>query len=213
MREKLLKLLQSLAHVVFLCAMLGGTTLLMERIQALHAPRAFLNKINFFWAPKPNRRGSIPQALFHGPTIQKTILGLIDTAQKSDKISITSFILTDDAIARALIAAHKREVAVALVCDYEHAHKTYSKIPQLVKAGIPVHLLKNMPESADDRPGIMHNKFMVFNLRDRAIALTGSYNLTNSAAHKNQENMVLFDHSQTVQEFKAQFEALMKETT
>jgi phosphatidylserine/phosphatidylglycerophosphate/cardiolipin synthase-like enzyme len=178
-------------------------------LEASRAPQAFLKKLHFFTTPPPaNQSSCTPQALFHGPTIKKTLLGLIDSVGTTGAISLTTFVMTDDAICDALIKAYQRGVQVTLVADHEYAHKPWSKIPHLMKRGIPVHLYKGLQVDAQDRPGIMHNKFIIFESPARTIAVTGSYNLTHSAANKNQENMVLIDHPETIQEFKRQFSAL-----
>lgn len=59
----------------------------------------------------------------------------------------------------------------------------------------------------------MHNKFMIFDFKDSIpVVITGSYNLTHSAATKNAENMVLIDHPTTIEEYRNHFFKLLKKS-
>ncbi len=173
-----------------------------------HAPRAFLRQLPFF-----NQTTSIPeavrpcQALFDGQTIKKSILGLIDQLPAGGALLLTVFVMTDEAICQALLDAHKRSVAIPIVADSGGAAKQWSKIPRLAKAGIPVYLVT--PDPLDQHPPIMHNKFIIIESPQRLpLVLTGSYNLTTSAAEKNHENMVIINQPETVAAFKRHFEKL-----
>lgn len=196
--------IQRLSFVIAFCCMAGATMAILERLEELTAPRAFLKTLPFFSKiaePAPHA----PCALFDGPTIQRTILGLIDSLTPGEGVYITTFILTDETIAHALLTAHKKGVLILVVADGEYAYKGKSKIPLLIKAGIPVYIYTQPRANQEDRSGIMHNKFIIFEAQERHIVVTGSYNLTQSAANKNQENLVLIDHPHTIKEFKEHF--------
>jgi phosphatidylserine/phosphatidylglycerophosphate/cardiolipin synthase-like enzyme len=92
--------------------------------------------------------------------------------------------LTNDDIADALIDAHRRGVRVRLVHDYSQAQEARDVTRKLQDAGIEVHVQKG------SRGGILHNKFLVI---DSTYVLTGSFNWTNSATRRNDENFVVLD--------------------
>ncbi len=199
-------LIESLLFIALFCSLLGCTSALIDYLDSERSPRATLRSLNFFKKTAQNHLlVPAPQALFDGQTIKKTILGFLDKAQPQDEVFITTFIMTDGDIAQAIIKKHRQGVAITIVADSSHAQKDYSKVPDLIKTGIPVYL--HNPDS----PDIMHNKFWVFAFnQSEPVALTGSYNPTNSAATKNAENIVLIAHSETILEYKKHFEKLLK---
>src|ERR1041385_2242138 len=87
--------------------------------------------------------------------------------------------LTDQSIAQALINAHKRGVRVRLVHDKTQAAGRKDVTLMLEQAGIPVHVQRG------SEGGILHDKFLVI---DRRFVLTGSFNWTDNATRKNDEN-------------------------
>ncbi len=196
--------IQRLSFVIVFCCMAGATIALLEGLEELTAPRAFLKTLPFF-SKTSEPESHAPEALFDGQTIQRTILGLIDALTPGDGVYITTFILTDETIYHALLTAHRKGVSIMLIADGEYAFKGKSKIPLLIKAGIPVYIYAQPQVNPNDRPGIMHNKFIIFESQERPIVVTGSYNLTQSAANKNQENLVLIDHPHTIKDFKEHF--------
>ncbi len=105
--------------------------------------------------------------------------------------------LTDDAIAQALIAAHKRGVRVRLVHDRTQAAGRYDVAQELLLAGIPVRIQRGT------KGGILHDKFLVI---DGTFVLTGSFNWTANATRKNDENFVVVDDQ--APKFEKEFERL-----
>ncbi len=89
------------------------------------------------------------------------------------------FTVTDDRITRAILAAHKRGVAVRLITDDEKSHDLGSDVAQIRAAGVPVRI--------DRTPYHMHHKYALF---DNRRLLNGSYNWTRGAAEQNEENLV-----------------------
>lgn len=115
--------------------------------------------------------------------IQKTLVATIEHAQRS--ILVQAYLLTDDAISRALVAAHRRGVNVSVLLDARMAGDAKgSDALALFEAGIPVFL-----ETQYDNA---HNKVMIFDHDTaQAVLVTGSYNFTYSAQFRNAENVVL----------------------
>lgn len=114
----------------------------------------------------------------------------IAEAQRSILVQAYSF--TSTAIAEALVAAHARGVSVQVLVDRSQRTGRYTQIPRLTQSGIPVLI--------DKVPGIAHNKVMII---DQARVLTGSFNWTNAAEHRNAENLLVISDPQVSQTYEA----------
>jgi phosphatidylserine/phosphatidylglycerophosphate/cardiolipin synthase-like enzyme len=137
----------------------------------------------------------------------KAIIDLFRAARKTVHVAI--FTLTERRIVDAMIAAHKRGVAVALVVD---AHQSESPdnpvqkqmVEKLQRAGVAVHL-------AVKQPALMHNKAAIF---DGRTVCTGSFNWTNAAEKKNDENLLLVDGTQVAAAYeKFVFQRILTQET
>lgn len=111
------------------------------------------------------------------------------------KVDVCVFTVTDDRVSNALIAAHRRKVAVRIVTDNEKALDLGSDVPRFQAAGVPLKV--------DDTPYHMHHKFAVF---DEEAVLTGSYNWTRSAADFNHENLLITSEPSLVKAYGLEFE-------
>ncbi len=117
----------------------------------------------------------------HDP-VEPRLIALIDGARHS--VHVQSFIFTRQSIAKALIAAHRRGVKVAVLVDDRMHRRGKNALPLLLAAGVSVAL--------DARYKSAHNKVLLIDAADSdAIVVTGSYNLTWSAARKNAENVLI----------------------
>jgi phosphatidylserine/phosphatidylglycerophosphate/cardiolipin synthase-like enzyme len=98
---------------------------------------------------------------------------------------VQAFLLTSRNIARALIAAHERGVAVRLLADREMVAKgENSRVPDLHAAGIEVRL--------ETRYASAHNKILLIDVEgNHPVVITGSYNFTFSAQARNAENLLI----------------------
>ena len=132
-----------------------------------------------------------------GNACLERLIGLIHGAAAS--LDVCVFTVTDDRIAEALQAAHRRGVAVRLVTDNLKSVDLGSDIDRLEAAGIPV--------AVDRGPGHMHHKFLLAD--GRALAV-GSYNWTRSAATENHEDLLVTDHPGLVAAFTEEFETLWR---
>jgi len=110
------------------------------------------------------------------------IIGAIRQARK--QVLVQAFSFTHDGIARALIDAHKRGIDVKLIADTEQTEKMKrEQVTGMARAGVPVWL--------DSEHQSAHNKVMVIDAgQPAALIVTGSYNFTRAAQHKNAENVV-----------------------
>lgn len=121
----------------------------------------------------------------------------INSSQSS--IHVAAFEFNLDSIAEALIAAKKRGVDVKWVTDDEYGlaedkDPGHGQFAQLKRAGIPV--------KADNRPDLMHNKFIIF---DNQIVWTGSTNLTLNGTQRNNNNAILLNSPELAVIFEREF--------
>jgi cardiolipin hydrolase len=130
-----------------------------------------------------------------GDECLRAITGLLDRSKRTADVCV--FTITDDRLANAMIAAHRRGVAVRVITDNAKADDLGSDAGRLEASGIPLRV--------DRSPYHMHHKFAVF---DGATLLTGSYNWTRGAAVDNEENLIVTNEPRLVGPFLATFERL-----
>jgi len=115
--------------------------------------------------------------------IEKTIVDTLGAARR--QILVQAYLLTNKKISAALIAAHRRGVDVRVLVDGDQLDRVESSTaPRLASAGIPVWI--------ETRYQNAHNKVIVIDAATpRAIVMTGSFNFTWTAQHKNSENLLI----------------------
>jgi phosphatidylserine/phosphatidylglycerophosphate/cardiolipin synthase-like enzyme len=111
------------------------------------------------------------------------IVRVLGEAKKS--IHVQAYLLTSRSIAKALLDAKTRGVAVEVLADREMVSKgDKSLIPALAAEGIPVWL--------ETRYAIAHNKVLLIDAASgHGVVITGSYNFTWSAQARNAENLLI----------------------
>jgi phosphatidylserine/phosphatidylglycerophosphate/cardiolipin synthase-like enzyme len=128
------------------------------------------------------------------PGIEANLISLIENA----KVSVHGAFFEMDLpnLADALVSAAARGIDVKLVYDNEQVNKPerVQIISELTDAGIPL-----VP---DERSAFMHNKFFVI---DGNIVWTGSFNYTENASHRNNENAVIFFVPELAQNYEREF--------
>lgn len=124
----------------------------------------------------------------------QALIELITSARKSIHVLIYSFTL--DSIGDALIAAYKRGVDVKIVFEKDQITK-YSEYWRLRWASVPVR--------NDTNPNLMHNKVMII---DSEIVVTGSYNWSESAEERNDENIIIIRSRRIAEEYEKVFERI-----
>lgn len=122
---------------------------------------------------------------------------IVDYIGSAKKIDAAVYSIGNDRIVDAMLRAHRRGADVRVVTDRLQSKGKSSLVKKLQDGGIPLRLNK--------KHKIEHNKFAVF---DDAVIVTGSYNWTNAATHKNSENCLFF--KQTDQKYGARFEYLWR---
>ncbi len=133
-------------------------------------------------------------------SIEEKLVGYIDQAQVSIHIAAFEFDLTP--VANALILARQRGVDVRWVTDDENGLGADEKPNRgqfnlLQKAGIEIR--------TDQRHGLMHNKFIVF---DGQAVWTGSTNLTINDQFKNNNNVIVIRSKELADIYEAQWNDL-----
>ncbi len=126
---------------------------------------------------------------------RELIINEIENAEKSIDAAVYSF--TNLELSKALIDAHSRGVKIRFITDNLQSKGRYSKSQFLVDSGIPVRL--------DGNDGYMHHKFAVF---DGKSVIFGSYNWSNSAETRNDENLVLIRNEDFARDFEGEFESM-----
>jgi phosphatidylserine/phosphatidylglycerophosphate/cardiolipin synthase-like enzyme len=111
------------------------------------------------------------------------LIRAIDGARRD--IHVQAFLLTSRNLARALLAARQRGIAVRLLADREMLAKGQnSRVPELHAAGIEVRL--------ETRYASAHNKILLIDAEGTdPVVITGSYNFTFSAQARNAENLLI----------------------
>ncbi|MCC7438034.1 MAG: phospholipase [Armatimonadetes bacterium] len=125
--------------------------------------------------------------------IDRHLATLLGTARAT--IDGAFYELESERIADALIAAKQRGVKIRLVADSD-----YEKNPEMQKvlaAGIPVIF--------DGRSALMHNKFAII---DGATIWTGSYNVTDNCAFRNNNNGLMIRSEELAENYTTEFKEM-----
>jgi phosphatidylserine/phosphatidylglycerophosphate/cardiolipin synthase-like enzyme len=93
------------------------------------------------------------------------------------------------------ITAQNRGVAVNIILDKSQEAQRYSAMHFFLKHHIPVWI--------DYKPTIAHNKIIIV---DEATVITGSFNFTNAAEHKNAENLLIIHDPELAQKYLQNWE-------
>lgn len=134
-------------------------------------------------------------SLYDNP--QKVIIKNINQAKAFINIAIAMYVFTDKEIATSLINAQDKGVKIRVYLDKSQIDSKYSISRFLVQEGIKVRISTNKY--------IMHHKFAII---DNRILLTGSYNWTFSANHRNDENLMVIDDPDIISRYQNYFEKL-----
>jgi phosphatidylserine/phosphatidylglycerophosphate/cardiolipin synthase-like enzyme len=123
----------------------------------------------------------------------ESLLPLVHRAKES--IYFMAFAFTYDDLGQELLNKARRGVDVRGVFESRNASSEHSEIHTLYCAGLDVR--------EDGNPATMHHKVFVI---DGTIVATGSFNFSNSANSKNDENMVLLNNADIAADYQREFE-------
>lgn len=144
--------------------------------------------------PEPNEVCFSPD----GPCEAK-LVKFIQSAKKS--IDLAVFDLNLDSVVHELISARSR-LRVRVLVDRRASKNGHSGVGALRQAGVPVRFGR--------QKGLMHHKFLIV---DEKRLQLGSFNYTNGAANKNQENQLYLEHAEIVGRYLARFERMWSDST
>ncbi len=120
---------------------------------------------------------------------------ILETIQKAQKtIRVQSYSFTSKEIAHALVEAHQKGIKVTVIADKSQRPDSHTQVRELAYQGINVIF--------DTKPAIAHNKIIIV---DDFIVLTGSYNFTKAAEHRNAENIIVIKNKDIAQRYIANF--------
>lgn len=141
----------------------------------------------FFPGKTVSASGTVQVLFTPGDDATGQIVLTIEQAQK--QVLAQTFSFTSKEIAQALIRAKQRGVEVQVIADAEQMRKMErSKVATVAAGGVPV-FVDNQHDSA-------HNKVMVIDAGSaNPVVITGSFNFTHAAQHRNAENLLLFRHN------------------
>lgn len=128
-------------------------------------------------------QGTMQAAFAPWDDVEGLIVQAIGAARR--QVLVQAYLLTSKKIAATLMGARRRGVEVRILADAEqHAKVPASRLTELAAAGIGVWLETKYQNA--------HNKVIVIDAgTDAAAVITGSFNLTWSAQHRNAENILL----------------------
>lgn len=141
--------------------------------------------------------------------IKGHLIELIKAERKS--IDGAMYMLTDKAIAQALVDAYVRGVQVTIVLDQVSMSQRLGKGIFLQQNGVTVFAYYGTSSNPFMMP-IMHHKFFIFGLNDlykKAVVWTGSFNCSVAAATLHDENVMICDEKQAVQRYQSCFMELI----
>ncbi len=130
--------------------------------------------------------------------LKSAVLPLIKSATKSIKFMLFSF--TKSQIEEALSEKLKEGVEIKGILDEGQSQSRYSQYANLINDQIDVKL--------DSNPYKMHHKVLII---DDNVTLTGSYNFSNAAETRNDENSIVVKGEDFAKPFVKEFEKLYEE--
>jgi phosphatidylserine/phosphatidylglycerophosphate/cardiolipin synthase-like enzyme len=128
-------------------------------------------------------RGEVQVAFTPGDDAGALVVNAIRQARR--QILVQAYSLTHKDIAEALVAAKRRGVEVLVIADRQQMETlATSLVAWLAAQGVPVWL--------DGDHAAAHNKVMVLDAgTPQATLITGSFNFTHAAQHRNAENLLI----------------------
>ena len=128
-------------------------------------------------------KGSLQAMFTPWDDIETAVIDIITAARR--QVLVQAYLLTSKKIATTLVAAHRRGVDVRVLVDGGQLEKAPSSMAgELSLSGIPVWIETKYQNA--------HNKVIVIDADSpSATVITGSFNYTWTAQHKNAENILI----------------------
>ncbi|MBI6545840.1 MAG: hypothetical protein HY692_03540 [Cyanobacteria bacterium NC_groundwater_1444_Ag_S-0.65um_54_12] len=138
---------------------------------------------------------------------EKQLVALIDAVGPGGAIDGALFEIEEPTVTNALLRAKQdRNVAVRLVTDTDYYYdrqepsQVTEPIKKLLAAGIPI-----VP---DRHKAFMHHKFLMIN---RKLVWTGSFNISENGAFKQNNNAILLRSSRLAADYRTEFEQMFSD--
>ncbi|MCP4423457.1 MAG: hypothetical protein GY803_03095 [Chloroflexi bacterium] len=149
----------------------------------------------------PNEKMTINDILvenYFGPEREMSLNIARAVASAQSEILFMAFSFTDDRIGEAMLGRADAGVTLRGVFETTGSDTVYSYYPHMAAAG-----MANVSVRTDGNPRIMHHKVIII---DRETTILGSFNFSDSANRRNDENIIIVhDHTFTsyfVEEFE-----------
>ena len=123
------------------------------------------------------------------------MIDTLNSAQQS--IRFMTFSFTRDDVGEALLALSQRGVDVEGIFEVRASRTDFSELPRLFCAGVPVF--------QDGNPFTFHHK--VFIIDDHTV-LTGSFNISDSATERNDENLIIIRDRDLAAQYLAEYDRM-----
>lgn len=130
----------------------------------------------------------------HFNDIQTQILAALDNARVSIRLAMAWF--TNEVLFNKLVEKHNQGIDVQLLIYDDGVNRNH---------GVDFNLLNHTPRRRANRGGIMHDKFCVI---DNQVVITGSYNWTNNAEFRNDENITIERDPEQATRYSEEFRRL-----
>ncbi len=124
--------------------------------------------------------------------VAEKLAGLIWGAKKSVRFMAFSF--THEGMGKAMLSRAKAGVDVQGIFETKGSETEYSELRKFYCAGLPVR--------QDTNPSAFHHKVLVI---DGETVVTGSFNFSNNADLRNDENVVILFNADVAKEFLGEF--------
>lgn len=130
----------------------------------------------------------------HFQDIQNRILKALDNAEVSITLVMAWF--TNDTLFQKIIEKHKQGIEVKLAIYDDGINK---------KHGVDISQVPHIRLKKGVRGGLMHNKFCVI---DNQVVITGSYNWSDNAEFKNDENVTVENDPKQATRYSVEYRRL-----
>jgi len=124
----------------------------------------------------------------------------IKNAKKS--VHFMAFSFTEDGIGQAVIEKFNEGLEVKGVFENVGSGSQYSEYPKMREKGMDVKV--------DGNKYVMHHKVFII---DGEKVITGSYNFSNSAESKNDENIIMLENSEIAETYEQEFKRIYAQGT
>lgn len=140
---------------------------------------------------------------YFGPEIEIAPIIARTVVRANSEILFMAFSFTDDQIGEAMLGRADAGVQVRGVFETVGSDTSFSYYPLLQAANIP-----NVQARTDGNPRIMHHKVFII---DRETVIFGSFNFSDSANRRNDENIVIVHDPTFAGYFVDEFETVWQE--